>query len=744
MVDLPLLGRRFTWYNSNGRAMSRLDRFLISDEWALKWGIGSLWALPRDVSDHCTLILKYNHGDWGPKPFRFNNFWLENKNLKEVVERFWVDNRVDGWMGFVLKEKLKGLKAHLRVWHKQEYGGLETRIEELKVEIGDLDCKGEEVGLNTQEIERRKEKFGVLWKLLKSKEALMFQRARSKWFKEGDANTKFFHGSVKSRVKSNLISALRVDNIWLDSPISIKEAVHSFFENHVSSSHIVRPHLEGVNFPTISEADNSILISSFTLEEIQEVVSASDGNKCPGPDGFNYAFLKKFWELLKGDIRIMFDQFHGNSCLPKSFLSYFVTLVPKVSSPNSLSDFRPISLLGCLYKLIAKVLAKRLAKVIDKVISSNQSAFIKGRNLVDGVLVVNEVVELAKKTKRECLIFKVDFEKAYDSVDWGFLEYMLVRCGFCAKWIGWIGVCIFAGNLSVLVNGSPSPEINIQRGLKQGDPLAPFLFLLVVEGFSGVMRRAMHLNLFKDFTMGRSPVVISHLQYADDTLCIGEASVENLWTLKGILRGFEMASGLKVNFWKSGLIGINVSSTFLTMASTFLNCRLGSIPFKYLGLPIGANPKSGSTWDPHLDHIRNRLSSWRNKYISLGDRVVMLNAVLNSIPIFFYLSLLKMPVSVWKQLVRIQREFLWGGPKGGNKIKWVKWPVVCKAKSKGGLGVRDVRLVNLSLLAKWRWRLLLPGRPLWQEVLVAKYGDHILNRVCHTPFFDQSLFCVFF
>ncbi|KAK2457641.1 hypothetical protein QL285_004890 [Trifolium repens] len=139
---------------------------------------------------------------------------------------------------------------------------------------------------------------------------------------------------------------------------------------------------------------------------------------------------------------------------------------------------------------------------------------------------------------------------------------MLRRCGFGEKWIGWIRSCVFAGNLSVLLNGSPTGEINIHRGLKQGDPLAPFPFLLVVEGFSGVMRKAVELSLFKGFSIGRLPVVISHLQYVDDTLCIGEASLEYLWTLKAILRGFEMAYGLKVNFWKSGLIGVNVALSF--------------------------------------------------------------------------------------------------------------------------------------------------------------------------------------
>jgi hypothetical protein len=134
------------------------------------------------------------------------------------------------------------------------------------------------------------------------------------------------------------------------------------------------------------------------------------------------------------------------------------------------------------------------------------------------------------------------------------------------------------------------------------------------------MRKAVELGLSKGFSVGRLLVVISHLQYADDTLCIEEASLENLWTLKAILRGFETASGLKVNFWKSGLIGVNVALSFLEIATTFLNCRLGSIPFIYLGLPIGANPRSDSTWDPLLDHLRKRLFSWRNKHISLVSR----------------------------------------------------------------------------------------------------------------------------
>jgi hypothetical protein len=309
---------------------------------------------------------------------------------------------------------------------------------------------------------------------------------------------------------------------------------------------------------------------------------------------------------------------------------------------------------------VAKILAKRLAIVMDRLVAPTQSAFLKGRLLVDGVMVVNEMVDLAKKTGKSCLILKVDFEKAYDSVEWSFLDYMLGRFGFREKWKNWIRTCVFGGSMSVLVNGGPTEEINIQRGLKQGDPLAPFLFLLVVEGLGELMRRAVELQRFKGFQVGRRGVVVSHLQYADDTLCIGEATVENLWALKAILRDFEMTSRLKVNFWKSNIMGVNVPLEFMRSASTFLNCRVRYVPFKYLGLPVGANPRRISTWELLIQSLRNRLGSWMNRYISLGGRITLLNSVLSLIHIF-YLSFMKMPIHVWKIIKTDSTRIFMGG-----------------------------------------------------------------------------------
>jgi hypothetical protein len=202
---------------------------------------------------------------------------------------------------------------------------------------------------------------------------------------------------------------------------------------------------------------------------------------------------------MKYDVRILFDQFHGNESLPRSLFSYFITLIPKVHSPQELREFRPISLLGSIYKLVAKVLAARLAKVIGLLIPSTQSAFIKGRSLVEGVVAVNETIDYAKKARKSCLVLKVDFEKAYDSVDLKFLDYMLGKFGFCDKWRSWMRTCVCSGNMSILVNGCPLEEINIKRRLKQGDPLAPHLFLLVAEGLGALMRKAVEIHKFKPF-----------------------------------------------------------------------------------------------------------------------------------------------------------------------------------------------------------------------------------------------------
>ncbi|XP_019416450.1 PREDICTED: uncharacterized protein LOC109327752 [Lupinus angustifolius] len=158
------------------------------------------------------------------------------------------------------------------------------------------------------------------------------------------------------------------------------------------------------------------------------------------------------------------------------------------------------------------------------------------------------------------------------------------------------------------------------RGLRQGDPIAPFLFLIVVEGLGGIMRSVVFNNIFRGYQVGIDDVVISHMQYADDTLLIGKNSADNVMALKSILKCFELVSGLKINFHKSNFIGMKSKRDFVQMAIEKLCCEAGAIPFKFLGIPVGANPKRVFTWSPIINSFKKKLSLWHHKLISFGGR----------------------------------------------------------------------------------------------------------------------------
>jgi len=305
-----------------------------------------------------------------------------------------------------------------------------------------------------------------------------------------------------------------------------------------------------VEFKSLSTRDNLCLLERFSEEEIRDAVWQCEGSKSPRPDGFNFNFIKKSWDFLKEDVMVVMNLFHETGCIPKGCNASFIALVPKVRNPVHLDQYRPISLVGAMYKIISKVLAGRIKKVLPTVIDDCQSTFLKDRGILDSVLMANEVVEDLRKGGRSGLSLKVDFEKAYDSVRWEFLYDMLHKMGFHNKWIRWIRGCMESATVSVLVNGSPTEEFKPKRGLRQGDPLASFLFLVVAEGLTGLVRQAVKANLLSGLKISRNELQLCILQFADDTLFVCEDSFRNVVTLKAILMGFEVASGLKINFHK--------------------------------------------------------------------------------------------------------------------------------------------------------------------------------------------------
>ncbi|GJT70843.1 RNA-directed DNA polymerase, eukaryota, reverse transcriptase zinc-binding domain protein [Tanacetum coccineum] len=211
------------------------------------------------------------------------------------------------------------------------------------------------------------------------------------------------------------------------------------------------------------------------------------------------------------------------------------------------------------------------------------------RNILDGPLILNEVIEWYRKHKKKLMIFKVDFEKAFDSLRWDFLDLVMAKLGFGTRWRNWIKGWLRHTRSSMLVNGSPTVEFEISRGIRQGDLLSPFLFILAIEGLHTLICKALDSGIFTGAYIVNDKLRISHLIYADDVIFFGEWSRTNAHNLLCILRCFFLVSGLKINVHKSNILGICVSNEETSGMANVIGCRAPKLPLKYLDVPVGCN-----------------------------------------------------------------------------------------------------------------------------------------------------------
>ncbi|GKB15680.1 putative RNA-directed DNA polymerase, eukaryota, reverse transcriptase zinc-binding domain protein, partial [Tanacetum coccineum] len=354
----------------------------------------------------------------------------------------------------------------------------------------------------------------------------------------------------------------------------------------------------------LTDSEVTYLDSMVSLEEIKNAVWDCGSQKARGPDGFSFMFIKKYWDLLHLDIQNFVDSFFSTRTFPPGANSSFFTLIPKVSNPLYIKDYRPISLIGFQYKIVAKILANRLSK-------------------------------------------------AFDSVSWSFLDHVMDNLGFSSKWRRWIKSGLVSSRASILVNGSPTSEFSLKRGLRQGDPLSPFLFIIIMEGLHIAFKDGLSSNMFRGVNVGSPGIRLSHLFYADDVIIFSDWNQHHMDNIIHILNIFYLASGLRININKSNLYGVGVShSEVETMAAGF-GCSPSYLPFSYFGLPIGSNMSHISNWKVLIDRFKSRLLGWKAILLSSGDRLTVIKSVLGSLSIYF-LSIFKAPEAV----IKIGGEFM--------------------------------------------------------------------------------------
>ncbi|GKC20677.1 RNA-directed DNA polymerase, eukaryota [Tanacetum coccineum] len=333
-----------------------------------------------------------------------------------------------------------------------------------------------------------------------------------------------------------------------------------------------------------------------------------------------------YWGLVEDDFFKAINHFHSSEKIPLGCNSSFVTLIPKVVDPVFIKDYRPISLIGSFYKIVGKLLANRIA---------------------------------IKKT----LIFNGNFEKRMIRCVGNYHQDVDVKMGFGRKWCAWIRGCLESSVTSILVNGSPTNEFKIRRGLRQGDPLSPFLFILAMEGLHMLISRAIHSSQLHGLQIGNGDVTASHLFYADD-----------------------------INLAKFRLMGVGVPIGEITEMANIIGCEASTIPFVYLGVPVGANMTRIGSWKDLIDKFKTRLSRWKVKTLS--------------------------------EIEAIRNQFFLGADTDENKMMWIKWNKVMASKKDEGLGIGSLYGFNRALLFKWKWRFMAYPSAFWVLVIKSLFGHH--------------------
>ena len=276
----------------------------------------------------------------------------------------------------------------------------------------------------------------------------------------------------------------------------------------------------------------------FSEEEINEVVKELPPDKSPGPDGFNGAFQKACWPILKEDFYLLCDEFHRGGLNLESINAGYITLIPKMNSPDTVNDFQPITLLNCCLKLITKILADRLQKIILSLVHQNQYGFLRGRSIHDCLAWAFEYIHQCQASKREIVLLKLDFAKAFDIIEHYAMLLIMRKMGFPPKWLTWMESIFSSGKSSVLLNGIPGRKFSCKCGVRQGDPMSPLIFVIAADLLQSAINEALDQGLINHPIPPKGNAKYPVIQYVDDTIIVLPAYLRQAAKIKQILEDY--------------------------------------------------------------------------------------------------------------------------------------------------------------------------------------------------------------
>nr|GEV58827.1 hypothetical protein [Tanacetum cinerariifolium] len=596
VMDVQRTGLQYIWNQKpKGKdgILRKLDRVLANLEFLDVFMGAHAVFKPYRISDHSPSVLSIpSLVKEKPKPFKFFNVVILDDRFKDVVRNGWMA-QIYGFYMFCVVKKLKGLKKPIR-------------------------------------------------------------KAKITWLKEGDSNTAYFHKVIKSRVSWSRIDVVTDANGNVHHNNDVAKAFINHYAIFLGQSGNTSNFTTDNLFPTrLNDSEALNMVRDISSQEVKSAMFSMGNDKSSGPDGFTAAFFKDTWDIIGADVTKAVSEFFTNGRLLKELNHTIIALIPKVNTPARVTDYRPISCCNVLFKCISKIIANRLKDSLKRLVSPNQSAFVSGRCISDNILLTQEIMHnyhLDRGVLR--CAFKVDIQKAYDTVDWDFLRVILIGFGFHERMIAWIMECVTTTSFSISINGSLHGYFEGKRGLRQAK------------------------------------------------------------VIKDALDDFKDASGLNPSMPKSKAYFCNVINYTKLAILNVLPFEEERLLVKYLGVPLVSSRLIFRDCKELIEKVHNRVNDWKNKCLSIAGRLQLIQSVLGSLHVY-WASVFMLPTRMLLDIEKIMRIFLWcQGNMSRGKAK-VAWDVVCLPKQEGGLGISRLHHFNKALMVSHVWKLLSLKESLW-------------------------------
>ncbi|XP_074318879.1 uncharacterized protein LOC141655711 [Silene latifolia] len=671
MMDITATGAYFTWTNKREvghRKYSRLDRFLVNQEWVDMFPDMHAHFHPEGLMDHTPCIVRNVKLDGRrSNSFKYFNMWSDAPTFLDTVKGYW-SQQIDGTKMFGVVKKLKALKGGLKNLNKECFS---DALDEVR-----------------------------FWS--KARDSFLQQKAKAQWIDEGDSNAAYFHNVIKKICLRNKIVQIEDQNGKLcTDTLSIQDAFLKFYQGLLGSKKVteqVRMEVLQTGF-FCSDQHCTSLLSPVSKEEIKGAVFSIPKDKAPGPDGYTSGFVRDSWDIVGDEVCSVVMDFFTTGCLLTQINATNITLIPKCDRPTAVSHFRPIACCNLIYKVISKLLCNRLATVLPDIIHENQGAFIKGRSIIENVLICQDIIHLySRKAVTPRCLFKIDLQKAYDTVEWDFVEQMLHGLKFPSHFIQLVMQCVRSTSFTLSLNGNNFGYFKGQKGLRQGDPISPLIFIICMEYLTRLIKFATDRWPFQYHPLCKN-LKLTHLMFADDLLLFCKGKPRSIWLLLRAFSSFSKASGLAMNNAKSEIFFNGVSEDIREGIKHVAGFREGIMPFRYLGVPIKAGRLTKKECSALTEKMVARIRGLGAKKLSYAGRVTLINAVLNTLQ-NYWAQMFIIPKSIINHIMAICRNFLWDGSPDYHRVPLVAWDKVTLPKKEGGLGIKKADVWNIATVGK--------------------------------------------